>query len=159
MEPMLTDAYQNLGYEVTNTNMAEGSLTCVNVSFKRNRKIENKTELIKLQEKIDSTLLAIENLQNKKKSAGVPEGITVGCIGALIFGGGMSMTLTLTGLGFMIGGIALGVVGIGVGLLGWLTHNKIQKKKLAKITPLLESEYDKLSDLCEQANRIVNKKD
>lgn len=157
MEAMLTDAYQNLGWELTNTTMAEGSLTNVNVSFKRNRKIENKMELNKLQEKIDTTLSNITNLQAKKKSAGVPEGVTVGCIGTLTFGGGMSMTLTLTGVGFMVGGIALGVVGIGIGLLGWLTHNKIQKKKLSKIEPLIESEYDKLSDLCEQANNIINK--
>ncbi len=157
MEAMLTDAYQNLGWELTNTTMAEGSLTNVNVSFKRNRKIENKMELNKLQEKIDTTLSNITKLQAKKKSAGVPEGVTVGCIGTLTFGGGMSMALTLTGVGFMVGGIALGVVGIGIGLLGWLTHNKIQKKKLSKIEPLIESEYDKLSDLCEQANNIINK--
>lgn len=157
MEAMLTDAYQNLGWELTNTTMAEGSLNSVNVSFKRNRKIENKMELNKLQEKIDATLSNLTKLQSKKKSAGVPEGVTVGCIGALTFGGGMSMALTLTGVGFMVGGIVLGVVGIGIGLLGWLTHNKIQKKKLSKIEPLIESEYDKLSDLCEQANNIINK--
>ena len=77
-------------------------------------------------------------------------------MGALIFGGGMSMTMCLSGLGFLIGGIALGVVGIGVGLLGWLTHNKIQKKKLVKIDPLLEEEFNKLSDLCEEANNLTN---
>ena len=155
MEVMLTDAYQNLGWEVTNTSMAEGSLTSVNVSFKRDRKIENKAELLKLQSKIDNSLSIIEKLQSKKKNAGVPEGITVGTIGVLAFGGGMSMTLTLSGIGFLIGGIALGLVGIGIGLLGWLTHNKIQKKKLAKIEPVMENELDKLSDLCEQANKLL----
>lgn len=155
MEVMLTDAYQNLGWEVTNTSMAEGSLTSVNVSFKRDRKIENKAELLKLQSKIDNSLSIIEKLQSKKKNAGVPEGITVGTIGVLAFGGGMSMPLTLSGIGFLIGGIALGVVGIGIGLLGWLTHNKIQKKKLAKIEPVMENELDKLSDLCEQANKLL----
>ena len=155
MEVMLTDAYQNLGWEVTNTSMAEGSLTSVNVSFKRDRKIENKAELLKLQSKIDNSLSIIEKKKKKKKNAGVPEGITVGTIGVLAFGGGMSMTLTLSGIGFLIGGIALGVVGIGIGLLGWLTHNKIQKKKLAKIEPVMENELDKLSDLCEQANKLL----
>ena len=66
------------------------------------------------------------------------------------------MTMCLSGLGFLIGGIALGVVGIGVGLLDWLTHNKIQKKKLVKIDPLLEEEFNKLSDLCEEANNLTN---
>lgn len=155
MEAMLTDAYEILGYEVTNTQMAEGSLNSVNVSFKRNRKIENKMELLKLQEKIDSTLNNIDKLSCAKKNAGIAEGVTVGTIGALTFGGGMSMVMCLEGLGFLIGGIALGVVGLGVGLLGWLTHNKVQKKKLEKLEPIYQSELDKLSDLCEEANKLV----
>lgn len=156
MEAMFTDAYENLGWEVTSTSLVGGTLSYVNISFKRNRKIEHKTELIKLQDKIDSSLSNIDKLHQTKKNAGVGEGITVGVIGALIFGGGMSMTMCLTGLGFLIGGIALGVAGIGIGLLGWLVHNKIQKKKLVKIDPLLEEEFNKLSDLCEEANNLTN---
>ncbi len=154
-ETMLTDAYQNLGYEVTNVSMAEGTLNSVNVSFKRDRKIKNKIELIKVQNSIDNTLLNIEKLQAKKKNAGVPEGITVGVLGALTFGGGMSISLTLTGVGYLIGGIALGIAGIGIGLLGWLAHNKIKEKKLKEIDPLIEAEFDKLADYCEKANALV----
>lgn len=155
LETMLTDAYSNLGWEVTNTTLAEGSLSYVNVSFKRDRKIQNKMELNKIQEKVNNVLANIEKLQSKKKSAGVPEGVTVGCIGALAFGGGMSMCLTLSGVAFMVGGIALGVVGIGIALLGWLTHNKIKRKKVSQIEPMLESEFDKLSDLCESAVKLI----
>lgn len=154
LETALTDAYETLGWEVTNTVMAEGTLSQVNVSFKRNRKIEHKMELNRLQEKMDASLANIDKLQKNRKSAGVPEGITTGVVGALVLGGGMSMCMCLTGIGFMIGGIAIGVVGIGLGLLGWLVHNKVQKKKLAKIEPILESEFNKLSDLCEEANNI-----
>lgn len=154
-ETILTDAYQNLGYEVTNVSMAEGTLNSVNVSFKRDRKIKNKIELIKMQDKIDNTLLNIEKLQTKKKNAGVTEGITVGVLGALTFGGGMSISLTLTGIGYLIGGIALGVVGIGIGLLGWFTHNKIKAKKIKEIDPLIEIEFDKLAEYCEKANALT----
>ena len=156
MEAMLTDAYQNLGWELTNTTMAEGSLTNVNVSFKRNRKIENKMELTKLQEKVDNILANIENLQTKKKNAGVVEGISTGVVGALIFGGGMSMSMLNTAsVGLLVGGIAVGIVGIAVGLLGWLVFKKINKKKNTKIQPILESEFDKLADVCEQAHGLI----
>lgn len=155
MEAMLADAYENLGWEVTSTTMAEGGLNYVNISFKRDRKVEHKTELIKIQEKIDVILADIDKVQRQKKSAGVAEGITVGVLGALTFGGGMSMTMLLEGVGYMIGGIALGVVGIGIGLLGWLTHNKIQKRKLAKLEPIYQSDLDKLSDLCEEAAQLL----
>lgn len=155
METMLIDAYEVLGWEVTGTSMSDGSLFHVNVSFKRDRKIENKKELLKLQDKIDSVLSNIEKLQKSKKQAGFPEAITIGTIGALTFGGGLSMTMTLKGVGFMIGGIALGVVGAGICALAYVINKSIKKRKCAKITPILESELDKLADLCESASKYV----
>lgn len=155
MEAMLTDAYENLGWEVTNTQMAGVGTNNVDISFKRDRKVVNKQELNKLQFKIDDTLEKIRKIQNQKGNAGVPEGIATGVVGALVLGGGMSMVMVLSGTAYLIGGIVLGVVGIGIGLLGWLVDNKIQKKKLAKLEPQYQEELDKLSDLCEEANKLL----
>lgn len=156
MEPMLIDTYENLGWELVNTTLQAGSLTHVNVSFKRDRKIKGKVALSKIQNKVDMTLSNLNKIELGKQRAGVPEGLTVGVIGTLIFGGGMSMVMCLQGMGYMIGGIALGVVGVGVALLGWLTHNKCRSKKLAKLEPILEEELNKLSDLCEEGHKILN---
>lgn len=155
-ETIVCDAYENLGWELTNTSASENSLFYINLSFKRNRKIENKMELTKLQEKVDNILANIENLQTKKKNAGVVEGISTDVVGALIFGGGMSMSMLNTAsVGLLVGGIAVGIVGITVGLLGWLVFKKINKKKNTKIQPILESEFDKLADVCEQAHGLI----
>lgn len=150
-ESMLCDSYSVLGWEVVNTTLASGTLTHVNVSFKRDRKIKNKSELLKLQSRIDSTILNIEKMQVAQKNAGVPEAITVGTIGTLTLGGGMSMVMTLSGVLYTIVGSVIGVVGIGIGLLGWLTYNKVHTKKLTKLEPLIETEFSKLSDLCDEA--------
>jgi hypothetical protein len=151
MESITTDAYNNLGWELTGSSVADGMIFHTNLSFKRNRKIANKTELLRKQEKVDGILCDIEVLQNSKKHAGLIGGITVGTIGALTFGGGMAMVMELGGtFGFVVGGIALGVVGIGICLLGWLVGVKVKKSKVNKITPILESEYDKLADTCER---------
>ena len=64
MEAMYTDAYENLGWEVTSTTLADASLSYVNVSFKRDRKIVNKTELNKLQDEIDEVLTNIEKTKS-----------------------------------------------------------------------------------------------
>lgn len=154
-ETMLTDAYAALGWEVTSTTMADVTLSYVNVSFKRDRKIANKHELNLLQTRIDASIASVERLNAAKKNAGIPEAITCGTVGALTLGGGMSMVMTLEGVGFTAGGIALGVVGIAIGLLGWLVHNVIRKKKLTKIEPLIEKEYDGFSALCEQADGLL----
>lgn len=157
MEVMVADTYKNLGYEQTGANVCEGSPFYVNLSFKRDRKIEHKAELVKLQEKIDAVLNNIELLQRKKKSAGTAEGVTTGVVGALTLGGGMSMVMTLEGVGYLIGGIALGVVGLAVAISSYFIARSIRNKNIDKIQPILESEYDKLSDLCEQANNLISK--
>lgn len=154
-ETMLCDAYATLGWEIVDSSFVTPTLSHVNVNFKRNRKIQNKTELTVVQDKLDGVISNIEKLRVKQKHAGIPEAITVGTIGTLTFGGGMSMVMTIGGMAFTIGGIALGVVGIGIGLWGWLVHNLIHKKKLKKIEPALESEFAKLSDLCDEAINLL----
>lgn len=154
IETLVCDTYENLGWELTNTSSVEGSLFHINLSFKRDRKIENKTELLKLQDKADNVIASIDNLQNKKKNAGFVGALSTGIVGTLIFGGGMSMTMLLSGVGYLIGGIALGIVGAGVCALAYPLFKKINKKQSAVIQPVLESEYDKLSDICDQAAKL-----
>lgn len=154
IETLVCDTYENLGWELTNTSATEGSLFFVNLSFKRNRKINNKVELIKLQEKADNIIWNIDLLQNKKKNGGQIGGLTLGIIGTLIFGGGMSMTMLLEGLGYMLGGIGLGIVGAGVCALAYPLFKKLNKKANENISPLIECEYDKLSDICDEAAKL-----
>lgn len=154
IETLVCDTYENLGWEMTNTSSVEGSIFYVNLSFKRNRKIANKTELLKLQEKADSVIATIESLQSKQKNAGTAEAVTTGVVGALTFGGGMSMCMLLKGIGFMLGGIALGLVGAGICALAYPLFKKLNKKKSTNIQPILESEFDKLADVCEQATKL-----
>ena len=152
MESMTCDAYENLGWELVGSSVSAGTIFHVNLSFKRNRKIENKTNLLKLQEKVDTTLQNIEILQNKKRTAGSTPALATGLIGALTFGGGMSMVMVLgETIGFLIGGIALGLVGVGIGLFAWPIFKKIKRNSLIKLEPSLEDEYNKLADICEQA--------
>ena len=154
IETLVCDTYENLGWELTNTSSVEGSIFYVNLSFKRNRKIANKVELLKLQDKVDNIIASIDNLQNKKKNAGKASALSVGIIGTLVFGGGMSMCMLLQGIGYLIGGIALGLVGAGICGLAYPLFKKINKRENTKIDPLLENEFDKLSDLCEQAIKL-----
>jgi hypothetical protein len=150
METMAEDAYANLGWELTGSSIADGAIFHVNLSFKRDRKIEGKAKLLKQQEKADNILLNIESLQNAKRTAGNIPALSVGIAGALTLGGSMSMVMMLEGVGFMAGGIALGLVGIGICLLALAVYKKVRKSKTARISPILESEFDKLADVCEE---------
>ena len=158
LEAMVTDAYEALGWEMVGSSVSQGGIYHVNLSFKRNRKVANKTDLLKLQERIDSTLINIEMLMGKKKWAGMTSGIVTGTIGALTLGGGMAMVMELgvdpTKAGWIAGGIALGVVGIGICLLGWLIGKKVKTRTGIKVDPMLDQEYNKLADICDEARKI-----
>ncbi len=154
VETLVTDTYESLGWTLTNTSSVEGSLFYINLSFKRDRKIENKIELLKLQEKADNIINTISSLQSKQKNAGLGASLTTGIIGALTFGGGMSMSMLFSGIGFMIGGIAIGLVGAGICAAAYPIFKKINQKKSSVIQSLLESEYDKLADINEDCIKI-----
>lgn len=159
METIVSDVYENLGWELTSSNTAEGSPFDVILSFKRNRKINNKINLLKIQQQIDLALNEIQVFQRKRKSAGTVTGITIGTAGVLTFGGGLSMTLCLSGIGFLIGGVALSVVGVGIGVFGWWLAKKVKKIRSENITPIIESQLDNLSELCETAQKMLKNKE
>lgn len=156
IETLVCDTYENLGWKLSNTSSVEGSIFYVNLSFKRDRKIAGKVELLKLQEKADAIISNIENLQSKRKNAGMCESLSVGVLGTFVFGGGMSMTMLLQGAGYMIGGIALGIVGAVVAGFAYPIFKRINKKKSVAIAPIIEGEYDKLADICEEAQKVQN---
>lgn len=156
MEAIVTDTYENLGWELSSTSSVEHSLFYISLSFKRNRKQNNKVELLKLQEQADNIIATIEDLQAKKKQKGMIPSILTGVFGSLVFGGGMSLCLCLTkSIGAMIGGIALGLFGVGICALAYPIFKKLNKTANSKIQPILETELDKLSDICEKASSMA----
>lgn len=150
MENAVCDSYHALGWELTSSSVAEGAPTYVNLAFRRNRKIEGKPQLLKIQDRIDNALSNIELLKKSQKSAGWAQGITTGIIGTLMLGGGMSLIMTIGGTGAIIGGVLLGIAGIGVVILSHFLRKHINRKTALKLSPIIDVEYDKLAEACEQ---------
>lgn len=154
MEVVVCDSYQVLGWELTTSSVAEGAPNYVNLSFKRDRKINNKLELLKAQERIDNNLNNIDLLQKSKKSAGWAQGICLGIFGTLVFGSGLSIVMTLGGIAGTIAGAALGVAGVGIMILSHFLRKLIHRKTVTKLNPILEVEFDKLAEACEKAAAV-----
>lgn len=156
LEVMVADVYEALGWEMVGSSVSQGGIYHVNLSFKRDRKVANKTDLVKLQEKVDAIIINIEVLMSKKRWAGMSAGVTTGTVGALTLGGGMAMVMELgvDAAAWMIGGIALGVVGIGICFLGWLIGVKVKASKGNKLSTMLDQEYNKLADICDEAKKV-----
>lgn len=149
IENVAEDSYKVLGWELTSSSVAEGAPTYVNLSFRRDRKIENKAQLIKQQEKIDMALSNIELLKKSQSSAGWAQSVTTGILGTLILGGGMSLIMTIGEIGATIAGVVMGIAGIGVVILSHFLRKHINRKTSLKLNPIINLEYDKLAEACE----------
>lgn len=148
------DCYEALGFELVKSERSIALKTAL--TFKRNRKIQNKEQLKKIQIKLDEALKNMNSLEAKK--TGLPTGAAVGLgvAGTLTLGGGMCLCLLNTAIGAIIGGAAVGLVGFGIMGLGYLAYKKLRAKRTAQINPLIDSKRDEISELCEEAQKYLN---
>ena len=88
----------------------------------------------KYMPKEEDKLSQLKKLDAAVTRPGPIVGITLGIIGVLTFGGGMSCCL-VWGESLLIAGIVLGVLGIGLMALAYPVYNSITEKEKARIAP------------------------
>lgn len=157
MEVLTSDSYANLGYNLISSKIPDSSMFYVELSFKRNREIGKNIEMTKIERKLDASLNQIKILERKRKNAGMIPGLSVGTIGLIIMVVGILLCFLVdpTNIGWIIGGAIIAVVGLAVGLSGFLVHHVIQRNTQDGINQKIESETDKLAEACEAGAKIV----
>lgn len=149
---MVADYYESLGWELTNRT---GFLN-LTLTFRRDRKIANKSDLVKAQKNLDSALKHIELLEKKKTASPRLASVIFGSISSLILGLGMSSCLVWGNETiYMIAGVIVGVVGIIGCLVTYPLFSKLRRNSTAKVLPFINSKYDEISNICENANKLV----
>ena len=139
------DMYEAFGWESTSTTTP--SIGNVTISFRRNRKQLHKAELKKLERQAEEINRNIHQLNNSKTMGANIFAYSFGIISALIFGGGMSMVMTIKdNLPVMIGGIILGIFGICLCGLNYLFYKIIVEKKTKQALPLIDEQEEKLAN-------------
>lgn len=146
------DVYRQLGWELTERVSRAGAAKLL---FRRNRKIENKEQLNRLERKLDDSLDCERELHREKTKLATSVAITIGTLAALVFGGGMCLCLLYTELKLILAGCVLGVVGAGIGLLAWCAYRKIAKKKTAEAEMKLEKKRDEIDLILDDARKLV----
>lgn len=142
---LIIDTYENLGFEMTSTGFGT-------VNFKRDRRIENKRELKEIERKVLKSVARIEKLEASKTNTAMAISLAVGIIGALIMGGGMALVMEM---GQLVLGIILGIIGMIVCIPAYFIYVKVSNNKTNKVLPLIEEEYDIISNLCDQAAQLL----
>ncbi|MFR1982755.1 MAG: hypothetical protein ACLS4Z_02755 [Christensenellaceae bacterium] len=100
------DMYEAFGWEVTST--APTLVDGVTLSLKRDRKLKHKQELTRLERQAENVFETINGLHRAKTMGASIFAYVFGSIAALVFGGGMCLTMLMEGsIPAFVGGIAL----------------------------------------------------
>lgn len=149
------DLYEAFGWELTETLPA--AMEGVTLSFKRARKLPHKPELDRLQRKAEEVQANLERLERSKKSGASTFALIFGCLAALVLGGGMSLVMTVeNSLAALIGGIALGIVGLVLCAVNYPIYRHRADKKTGELLPVIDEQEEKLANLLEQANDLLS---
>jgi len=150
-EGVFTDGYTNFGWTLEGTSRSAIGIPTVNIKLKRDRKIQNKVELTRLQRQFESNVKEIEKLEQSKTTAANITAFTIGIVGTACLAGSV--------FSFLAGMIPLFIVLAVPGLIGWtlpyFCFIRSREKRIAAITPLIEQRYDSIYEVCEKAHGLL----
>ena len=162
LEPAYIDAYSCLGWELVDseiTGSLQGFLNST-LSLKRDRKINNKQALIKLQREIDSKFRNIEKLESQKTFKASFNAFGIGLVACVFLA--LSVFTITEYLSFGSLSVPLEIIFGGIGLLLCIPPYFVYKNTLAlkieESQPLIDNEYDAINDKCEEADLLINSK-
>lgn len=123
----------------------------VEIIFKREREVSNKTELLRLEQQFEACAHEIEALERSKTTLASVISVSVGLIGTALLGGAM--------FAYLGGLLPLMVILAVPGFLGWILpyfcYLKLCHNKAKKVEPLIEQKNEEIYRVCEQGNRLL----
>ena len=126
------------------------SIDLVELKFKRDRKVNNKASLDKLERQCEEALAAIEKQENKDEAHTMGISLGTGIVGTAFLGLAISS--------FVAANIPLGIVFTGLSAAGcaagFFAFNKNKKSKAEKSEPTIQKQLDVVYSSCEQAHAL-----
>ena len=148
---LFADSYPSFGWTLEGTSTPLGGMNSVTMRFKRDRKIKNKMELIRLQRQFEAQVAEVEGLESSKGLGASILAYVVGITGTAFMAGSV--------FAFLAGMLPLCIIFAIPGFIGWaisyFCYVSIRKKKTERVTPIIDSKYDEIYEVCERANSIL----
>jgi len=145
----------NLGQNIANAaqtfgETADGSVA-VTLKFKRDRKIENKQKLDRLEKEFEDALSAIKRMERKNAAQTMGISLGTGIIGAVF--------VALSVYNFISSNIVLGILFAVIGAVGWtigfFSNKKVGDKKSAQTEPNVQEQLNIVYNACEKAHALL----
>ncbi|MFT4110895.1 hypothetical protein [Propionicimonas sp.] len=151
LEPLYKDTYRNLGYVIEGYAAGIPNPATVALKLKRDRRINNRAAVLEQQRSAEQALATIASLEHSTQTAPLAAALTAGIIGSAFLAGSVfAITANLWLLG-----IPLGVVGLAGWAAGWFAHGRVKANRVARVTPLIDREYETVYAAGEQAARLM----
>lgn len=125
----------------------------VDLRFKRDRKIMNKTELTRLQRNFDGCVDQLEALEKAKTFMPFVIAVIVGLIGTVFMA--LSTFAITADPPHVVVCVAFAVPGITGWILPFFIYRKMVLEKIKKLTPLIEQKYDEIYEICEKGSGLL----
>ena len=126
-------------------------LETVSLKFKRDRKINNKLEVNRLERKCEDALSSINGMERKNNAYTMGISLGTGIIGTAI--------LAFAAYNFMSANVAIGVVLAILGFAGWgigfFANRKVGHKKATQTEPMIQEQLEIAYSACEQAHVLL----
>lgn len=136
-------------------NMTSGdsvdAVDMVTLKFKRDRRLNNKRELEKLERQWEEALAAIHKLEKRNQAQTMGISLGTGIIGTGF--------LALAVYNFIMANVVLGVVFAIIGMIGWgigfFANRNLAKRKAAQSEAAVQAQLDLAYSACEQAHALL----
>ncbi|SHJ99976.1 hypothetical protein SAMN02745136_01485 [Anaerocolumna jejuensis DSM 15929] len=147
---LCSDCYQALGWVITDTRLGVDMVT---LKLERNRKIPNRSSLCELQRTCEDAFIQIERLEKIKMAKPIGGSLGVGLLGtALIAVSIFAITGYLAPLW-----VILAIPGFSAWGSAYFLYKKFLRESMAKVSPLIERNYDIIYEACEKAEQLLYK--
>ena len=156
-ESIYIDTYESFGWELTTSelSMQNTSMTKnIKLSFKRDRKINKKNDLNKLQKETEVCFSNIKKYENQKTSIATIKALSIGFL-AIVFIALSVFIITDYIKISIVFSILFGIIGILLCIPPYFVYKKNTIRSTEKLDPLIDKEYDKISDICLNAHNLV----
>lgn len=155
----LLDGYENFGWELDESlleNREGRNLPRpqkVVLRLKRNRKIINKMELTRLERNFEACVNEIDKLEKAKTSGAIVYALCLGIIGTAFMAG--SVFAVTAQPPYYILSTILAVPGFWGWIFPYFLYREIVGKQTEKMTPLIETKYDEIYEICEKGSKLL----
>ena len=143
------DNYPSFGWEFIEAVKSEKGRNYVHLSFRRESKVEQKAEIMRLQKCFESCMEILYNMEISKVFAAVSGGLILGVLGAICLIISVYIMVAESSLGFLL--MLPGLAGC---LLAYPCYRSVKLKKEKQMESVSEEKKKELYQACKKASNI-----